>query len=188
MATTPLDRLLFAQGGNCFFCRQTLPRPEASVEHLVAVTNGGSNDDENCVACCKSLNRLLGRMSLKEKLSVVLNQTGRFSCPGNIPASAPATPKPAAKKVAAQASPKKPVGPLDSSAQMALVVEDLHRRGNAKPGSVEKLLNTAKALLVHKEQPGEAADSVVMLLQEKGFVVVTEGKISEYRLPARKLP
>ena len=81
MATTALDRLLFAQGGDCFFCHQNLPREEASVEHLVASTLGGSDNDENCVACCKTLNRLFGRMSLKEKMQLLLKQRGDFQCP-----------------------------------------------------------------------------------------------------------
>jgi len=54
MPTTPLQRLLFAQGGDCFFCRKKLGKAEASVEHLVALTHGGRDNDENCVACCKS--------------------------------------------------------------------------------------------------------------------------------------
>lgn len=81
MPTKPLDRLMFAQGGICFFCKKPLPKSEASVEHLVASANGGSNSDENCVACCKAVNALLGSMSLKEKIQVVLNQKGQFKCP-----------------------------------------------------------------------------------------------------------
>jgi hypothetical protein len=81
MPTKPLDRLMFAQGGCCFFCKAPLPQNEASVEHLVASANGGGNGDENCVACCKSINALLGSMSLKEKIQLVLNQRGEFRCP-----------------------------------------------------------------------------------------------------------
>src|SRR5688572_24782956 len=84
MSTKPIERLLFAQGGRCFFCNYVLSAAEASVEHLVATTNGGSNNDENCVVCCKALNGLLGRMSLKEKLRVILNQKGEFKCPGRV--------------------------------------------------------------------------------------------------------
>jgi len=72
---------MFAQGGRCFFCKQPLPKTEASVEHLVASANGGSNNDENRVACCKAVNALLGSMSLKEKIRVMLNQQGQFKCP-----------------------------------------------------------------------------------------------------------
>lgn len=34
-------------------------KAEASVEHLRASANGGGNNDENCVACCKAVNALL---------------------------------------------------------------------------------------------------------------------------------
>src|SRR4051794_3732619 len=76
-----LDRLMFLQGALCFFCKQPLPAGDASVEHLLASANGGSNSEENCVACCKSLNAIFGHKSLKEKLQVVLNQKGQFKCP-----------------------------------------------------------------------------------------------------------
>jgi hypothetical protein len=81
MGIKPLDRLLFAQGGACFFCSAQLPRAEATVEHLVAQANGGSNADHNCVACCHEINMILGSLSLKEKLRIVLNQKGKFICP-----------------------------------------------------------------------------------------------------------
>ncbi len=58
---------MFVQGGLCFFCKQPLSKADASVEHLLASANAGSNHDDNCVACCKSFNALLGSMSLKEK-------------------------------------------------------------------------------------------------------------------------
>src|SRR5665647_3213554 len=94
MPTKPLDRLMFVQGGICFFCKQPLPKAEASVEHLLASANGGGNSDENCVACCKTVNALLGSMSLKEKFQVVLNQKGQFKCPnGAVATKAAAKPK-----------------------------------------------------------------------------------------------
>jgi hypothetical protein len=81
MAMTVLDRLLFLQGGLCFFCKRPLPRAEASVEHLQAVAHGGTNHDANRVACCRSLNGILGSMPLKDKIDLVLKQDGRFACP-----------------------------------------------------------------------------------------------------------
>jgi hypothetical protein len=83
MPTKPLDRLLFIQGNKCFFCQKKLIKAEASVEHLWAKSKGGPNNDGNCVSCCKSLNSLLGDMSLKEKFAVVLNQNGKFKCPNS---------------------------------------------------------------------------------------------------------
>jgi hypothetical protein len=79
-----LDRLLFEQGNQCFFCRKPLKPIDASVEHLVASANGGTNGEENCVACCKKLNALLGSKSLKEKMQIVLNQRGSFRCPEDV--------------------------------------------------------------------------------------------------------
>ena len=81
MPTKPIDRLMFAQGGQCFFCKKTLSKAEASVEHLLASSHAGTNKDDNCVVCCKALNALLGSMTLKEKIQVVLNQKGKFKCP-----------------------------------------------------------------------------------------------------------
>ncbi len=104
MPTKPLDRLMFAQGGLCYFCNIPLPKAQASVEHLVPLARAGSNTDDNCVACCKAINGLLGSMSLKEKIKVVLNQKGNFICPNRqdeipeCPASAASVsaPRPAA--------------------------------------------------------------------------------------------
>lgn len=76
-----LERIMFMQGGRCFFCRSPLDHSNASVEHLVATSKGGGNDDENCVACCKALNSIFGAKSIKEKIGIILNQQGNFHCP-----------------------------------------------------------------------------------------------------------
>lgn len=76
-----LDRLLFEQGGKCFFCLASLDKANASVEHLLAKANGGTDDEGNVVACCKSLNAILGRKPLKEKIQIVLRQDEGFNCP-----------------------------------------------------------------------------------------------------------
>ena len=93
MATKPLERLMFAQGGLCFFCRDPLVKADASVEHLLASAHGGRNHDDNCVVCCKAMNALLGSMSLKEKIQVVLNQKGEFKCPNKSQAAAAKGPR-----------------------------------------------------------------------------------------------
>lgn len=148
--TTHLDRLLFAQGGQCFFCRKPLPKVEASVEHLVANANGGTNDDGNCVACCKSLNQLLGAKSIKEKMNIVLNQRGSFLCPGNI--STQSTP-------VANHNPTAPVPkPIHlnshgSGAAIDLVLSDLKKRGVSRPRKVSTLTSTIKALLKQQQKP-----------------------------------
>lgn len=167
MPIKPLDRLLFAQGGRCFFCGLALTKENASVEHLVAVANGGSDSDENCVACCEQLNKLLGRMSLKEKLRIVLNQKGNFVCPAaakTIPA-----PKPVAVKHA-----------TGMELKIQSVLTDLRKRGAAKPGTVPKLKNSMKTALKNGESDAEL-DALVQALRSAGHLVLDGTKVS-YRL------
>ncbi len=51
------------------------------MEHLVPVSQKGTDEAENLVACCKTLNGIFGHMNVKEKLRVLLNQRGKFICP-----------------------------------------------------------------------------------------------------------
>lgn len=176
MPTTPLQRLLFAQGGDCFFCRKKLSKAEASVEHLVALTHGGKDNDENCVACCKALNNLFGRVSLKEKLHIVLNQRGNFICPASGATPPPATPpSPSARAARKERT---------HAERFALVVADLHKRGNARPGTVEKLLNTIKSHMTSLGEPACEADTLLGELRARNFVDVEGEKVS-YSLPGK---
>jgi hypothetical protein len=177
MPTTALQRLLFAQGGDCFFCRKKLSKAEASIEHLVALTHGGKDNDENCVACCKALNNLFGRMSLKEKIHIVLNQRGVFVCPALVLASpAPSPPSPATKVAAKKVR--------THSERFALVVADLQKRGNARPGTVEKLLNTIKSHMSSLGEQTAEADALLGELRARKFVGVDGEKVS-YALPSK---
>lgn len=178
--TTHLDRLLFAQGGQCFFCRKALPKAEASIEHLVASANGGMNDDGNCVACCKALNHLLGSKSIKEKIQIVLNQRGNFQCPGNIPTQ-PAT----AVSPNLPSSPAKPIPPNGNGATPAidLVLADLKKRGASRPRKISTLTSTIKALLKQQQKPNSDAEvaNLITELQRRGKVIVTDTKVA-YKL------
>ncbi len=176
MPTKPIERLMFAQGGECFFCRRPLRKADASVEHLVAVTHGGKDNDENCVACCKSLNTLFGRMSLKEKLHIILNQKGDFACPAGLPANLPPT----------KTNPTKPTTKATTTFRdrLLLVIEDLQKRGNARPGTVEKLLNTIKTRLTHIGESASEADALLQELSVKRFVIIAGAKVT-YALPPK---
>lgn len=171
MPIKPLDRLLFAQGGMCFFCNAPLAKEDASVEHLVAQANGGANGDDNCVACCKAVNSLLGSMSLKEKLRVVLNQKGTFVCPNGAGASKPKPPK---------ATPT-PIAPVPAKVDnYAVVLADLEKRGASRPRKVETLKNTIRATI--KSAKGSLTDAQLEVLlrhlQENGKVMVSGTKVS----------
>lgn len=163
MSTKPLERLIFAQGGLCFFCKKPLSNSDASVEHLVASANGGSNRDDNCVACCKSLNSLLGSMSLKEKIQVVLNQQGHFKCPNG------------AERVSAVGAGAKPS--KAATDKFAQVVANLRQRGEAKPRTVAKLTSTINALYQNK-LPKNELSSLLQQLQERGVIAIAGTKIT----------
>ena len=177
MPIRPVERLLFAQGGACFFCRKPMPKSETSVEHLIALAHGGKDNDENCVACCKALNNLFGRMSLKEKLQIILNQNGAFVCPAG--SSAPSL----AKRTSAK-PPKE--APRTHAERFALVVADLHKRGNARPGTVDKLLNTIKTKLAQLGEPSTEADALLGELRARCYVTVHETKVG-YALPPKDI-
>jgi len=172
MPTKPIERLLFAQGGRCFFCNDVLSAAEASVEHLVATANGGGNTDENCVACCKALNRLLGRMSLKEKLRIVLNQKGEFKCPhGGVS-------RKSAGRHHVMVS-----HPMASEEQLAQVLADLQKRGTARPRTVKTLSRTINTLFKKQLSESEIA-SLLDQLQATGVISVSGTKVSYTHAPS----
>lgn len=168
MPTRPLDRLMFAQGNKCFFCKKHLEKSEASVEHLLASSNGGTNHDDNCVACCKAINALLGSMSLKEKIGVVLNQKGDFKCPngGGKPHKATG------------AKVKAPVGtPKAEAEKVSLVVKNLKQRKTAKPASLKTLKSTITSLFPDGISD-EERDAIIQHLEASEKITVLGTKVS----------
>ena len=164
MPTRPLDRLMFAQGGLCFFCKHPLAKADASVEHLVASANGGRNDDDNCVVCCKAMNALLGSMSLKEKIQVVLNQKGHFKCPnGSHGAATKASPGTGKSRVATD--------------RYSVVVANLRQRGAAKPKTVKTLTSTIRSLF-QKEIPEEELSALLRQLEAGGVLRIEGAKVA----------
>jgi len=182
MATKPIERLMFAQGGNCFFCEKPLPRDQASVEHLVAQAHGGKDNDENCVATCKSLNSLFGRMSLKEKMKIVIHQRGEFQCPNR--ASSPSKSKPPptpTQPPKTQAVAKKPAT-RSREERIELVIKDLKRRGNSRPGKIDTLENTVRAYMVQQGEPPGELPGIMRELLSRSYVVIENNKVT-YKLP-----
>jgi HNH endonuclease len=169
MPNRPLTRLLFAQGGLCFFCSKSLPLANASVEHLVASSNGGRDQDDNCVVCCKSLNVLLGSRSLKEKIQVVLNQKGQFECPnGKVKKASPK---------ATKSTPKVTKATKSTAERYAQVVADLKRRGNKKPRTIVKLNNMISALFQKKLSQREV-DALVQQLESQRRISIVQSKLT----------
>lgn len=173
MTSKPLDRLIFAQGGLCFFCNKTLPKSEASVEHLVPSSRSGSNSDDNCVVCCKTINSLLGSMSLKEKIRVVLNQKGSFKCPNNkIPTTA-AKPEPSKSLNPNQTT------PTPKADSYTIVLADLKKRGSSRPRKIETLKSTMQTALKNAKTPltDIQLESLIRRFQAEGKITVEETKV-----------
>lgn len=168
MPISHLGRLLFAQGGLCFFCSTPLPQKDATVEHLDAKANGGTNADKNCVACCSEINSLLGSMSLKEKIRVILNQKGKFVCPKrSIPDF-----KPTAKLT--------PPPPAAQASHYSIVLANLEKKGPSRPKKVEALKNTIRSVVAGAKgsQTDSQMDSLLKQLQRDGKVQISGTMVS----------
>jgi hypothetical protein len=167
MPTKRLERLMFIQGGACFFCKSALPRAEASIEHLFASANGGNNNEDNCVACCKWLNALLGSMSLKDKFQVVLNQRGNFQCPHVADASA-------AQEHAVPPSLVPSIAPtIAKEDHFSLAVANLKQRGSSRPKTLKTLTSTVAAIFSKKLTPAQLA-ALIERLQATGKISIEE--------------
>ena len=106
-----------------------------------------------------AVNALLGSMSLKEKIQVVLNQKGNFKCP-NGAGSSKATAKPTAKP--ATQSPKS-----TADDKFSLVVANLKQRGHARPRKPKTLTSTI-ASLFPKGLPEPELTALIQELQSAG--------------------
>ena len=152
------------QGGLCFFCDKPLTSPHASVEHLVARANKGGNVDDNCVACCKSLNGLFGSMPLKQKLKILLNQKGDFKCPNG------------AQKTTAKVKAANLPSAASLNDKYSKLLKNLEQRGTAKPRTVSKLKTTISALF--QRIPSDDVDALVQQLQSRGAIAITGSTIT----------
>lgn len=80
---TKLRKMLYLQGGRCFFCSQLLLEEEASIEHLLPISLGGQRIESNEVVCHKSLNETFGHLDLKRKVEFIIRSSGSLKCPKN---------------------------------------------------------------------------------------------------------
>jgi len=114
------------------------------------------------------MNALLGSMSLKEKIKVVLNQKGDFKCPNGIGGTK-----------AKSSSPSTGGGEVPKETLDA-IVKNLKSRGNARPRKIKTLTSTIKSLSQFKLND-QQVKYVIEHLSAAGKVVVTGEKVS-YKL------
>lgn len=194
-----LDRLLFMQGNRCFFCGDSIPDGEASVEHLVASSKGGDHHDENCVACCKTINAVFGSLSVKAKLQIVLSQRGQFTCPQSLPQHEPAA-KPVSESTtgaARSATTNKPPATTNKPAtttetRATKAIANLQKRPNNRPLTLAALKNSLNSLF-GKALSEQDMDSLLKRLQTARVLEITDTKISypaaaNTRLNTKSLP
>ena len=178
MPTNRLERLMFVQGGNCFFCKSPMVKADASIEHLFASANGGGNNDENCVVCCRALNSALGSLSLKEKFQVVLNQKGNFKCPTRLGAVGSAADIAIVKaKLTSPKMPKVSAAPVPIPDTHTKVVANLKQRGSSRPRTLETLTSTVASISPKGTTQADVAN-VIQKLKASGTVTIVEGKVS----------
>ncbi len=76
-----LNTLLFNQGGKCFYCDAILDLKEASIEHVIPQSKGGSDNIDNLVVCCTYANHAFRDYSPKHKMTVMKQICGsKFLC------------------------------------------------------------------------------------------------------------
>ncbi len=161
--------MLLFQGNRCFLCDEPIPDGEASIEHLVASSRGGSSGDDNCIVCCKAVNEALGHKPFKEKLRVILSHRPRFRCPRH------ASPSPETA-IAVSTSAEL------AETKLAVTVRALRRLRTSRPRKVATLRNTisnAFERLVSEQE----IDTLIEELVAANHIVINEQKVS-YNLPA----
>jgi len=71
-----LNTLLFNQGGKCFYCEAVLDINEATIDHVIPQSKGGTNNLDNLVICCKYANHAFRDYSPKQKMAVIKQLCG----------------------------------------------------------------------------------------------------------------
>lgn len=166
-----IDRLLFLQGGKCFFCTKPIPVGEESVEHLVASASGGTNEDDNCVVCCKSVNLAFGSLPVKRKMEAIIKHGEAFECPRPMSALNPITVDPTHQ-------------PDSESERLDRLVAHLIKMGASRPRKVSTLASTINAVF-KKGLSEEQLEFLLDKLKAREWISVVGTKVS-YSLPSLK--
>lgn len=135
------------------------------MEHLLAVSRNGGNEDDNCVVCCKTVNQYLGNLTLKQKLQVILNQRGEFRCPAEI------TPVSHTPQTTQIIQPDQADG---VHAHFNVALAHLKSMGKAKPKTLKTLTNRLRSSNI----PEGAVPMLLEQLQHEGVIQVQANQVS----------
>lgn len=56
-------------GGKCFYCGKEISFEKATLEHILALTHGGSNKSQNTTIACSGCNSWVGSKSIVAKIA-----------------------------------------------------------------------------------------------------------------------
>lgn len=71
------------QGGRCAYCKTPLTRKQATADHRVPISKGGSTSKDNIIMSCEPCNKAKSSMS-EAKFRRALNER-TMPCPSNMP-------------------------------------------------------------------------------------------------------
>ena len=72
-----LQTLFKRDGKKCWFCEKPLTAEDATIEHLLNVSNGGNNHTNNLTVACKGCNQKARNMCITEKVLLKVTLTER---------------------------------------------------------------------------------------------------------------
>jgi hypothetical protein len=182
---TKLEKLYFLQAGKCYYCKQEINIEKASVEHLLAKANGGTDNDENCVMCCKTINNMFGAMPLKEKIAILVAHGSSLSCPEVKAARTPIKAVNDDKAKKQTETPKKtiktsPTTKKTTSTTTKNTFDDflkyLHQSGKRRPKKIETLLNSINSFFSYNSLI--KSKTVLKKLVDNGIVVLVGDKVT----------
>ncbi len=101
--------LYYQQGGKCFYCGKRLNLADATIDHVIPQSMGGSSNEDNLVVCCQAINQLFANAAPKYKLSTLMAWQNQLVCPASLIQAATTTIQPNNNKPAP--APKKPNPP-----------------------------------------------------------------------------
>ena len=181
---TKLEKLYFLQAGQCFYCGEQVSLDKASVEHLQAKAHKGTDEDANCVMCCKSVNNAFGAMPLKEKISVIKAYHGKLPCPERATLHQPTKAVPTVdgikvvQQVKAVQEPKADAHPSGCSTDKSLndLKAMLNKNPKARPRKVKTLLNTMQSFFKFGSE--ESLHTALQQLVKDKFITISGNDVA----------
>lgn len=76
-------RLWRLTNNRCWYCGTSAPEEDQTVDHVIPRCQGGSDDDDNLVPCCKPCNILKSDLSVAEFRVRVIQAVGLTNYPSS---------------------------------------------------------------------------------------------------------